>query len=50
MAYFRAASALRRHDGDVTSGKAAQKLKGIGKKIGIKIDEILATVRWNWLK
>ena len=43
-AYFKAANVLRQHDEVVTSGAQAQKLKGIGKKIAKKIDEILATV------
>ena len=42
-AYFRAAKAIRDSKVPVTSGKAAQQLEGVGKKIALKIDEILAT-------
>jgi len=43
-AYFKAASVLKQHPHKITSGAQAQKLKGIGKKIAKKIDEILSTV------
>lgn len=42
-AYEKAVRALRNHPTAITSGTEAQKLDGIGKKIGLKIDEILAT-------
>jgi len=42
-AYERAVRSLRNHSTTITSGTEAQKLEGIGKKIGLKIDEILST-------
>ena len=41
--YVKAVNALKSHPTKITSGAEAQKLDGIGKKIGLKIDEILKT-------
>ena len=43
-AYFKAAKAVREHPSPITDGKkAAKELKGVGKKIAEKIDELLST-------
>ncbi|XP_033644216.1 DNA polymerase beta-like [Asterias rubens] len=42
-AYRKAASIIAKHPEKIKSGKDAQKLNGVGDKIGKKIDEILAT-------
>ncbi len=42
-AYRNAASELRTYQGTILSGDEAMKIKGIGKSIAAKIDEILAT-------
>ena len=50
-AYQTAAAAIRRHDKLITSGTQAQKeIKGIGKSIGTKIDEIIATGKLQFLE
>jgi DNA polymerase beta len=50
-AYENAASAIRRHDKPISSGLQAQKeIKGIGKSIGAKIDEIIATGKLEFLE
>ncbi len=50
-AYETAAAAIRRHDKLITSGTQAQKeIKGIGKSIGIKINEIIATGKLQFLE
>lgn len=36
-------SVLKNHTREIKSGKEALQLKGVGKKIAIKIDQILAT-------
>ena len=42
--YFKAAKAVREHPTPITDGKkAAKELKGVGKKIAEKIDELLST-------
>ena len=41
--YSKAAKAIRDADEVISSGKQAQKLKGIGKSTGAKIDEFLET-------
>ena len=49
-AYENAADAIRRHTIPITSGTQAQKeIKGIGKSIGAKIDEIIATGQLQFL-
>jgi DNA polymerase beta len=42
-AYNQAAAVLARQEKKISSGAEAKKLKGIGDKIGKKIDEYLAT-------
>jgi len=42
-AYRKAASAIAAHDKPIGSGEQAMTIKGVGKKIGAKIDEFLAT-------
>ena len=42
-AYKNAASSLRTYDGTILSGKEALNIKGIGKSIATKIDELIAT-------
>lgn len=50
-AYENAADAIRRHDKIIINGTQAQKeIKGIGKSIGAKIDEIIATGRLQFLE
>eukprot|EP01116_Phalansterium_solitarium_P015557 TRINITY_DN3444_c0_g1_i1.p1 TRINITY_DN3444_c0_g1~~TRINITY_DN3444_c0_g1_i1.p1 ORF type:complete len:398 (-),score=118.14 TRINITY_DN3444_c0_g1_i1:77-1270(-) len=44
-AYSKASKALSQHPAKITSGKEAQALDGVGKKIALKIDEILASGR-----
>ena len=49
-AYENAADAIRRHTVPITSGLQAQReIKGIGKSIGAKIDEIIATGKLQFL-
>ena len=50
-AYENAAAAIRRHNKPIMNGHQAQKeIKGIGKSIGTKIDEIIATGRLQFLE
>lgn len=50
-AYENAAAAIRRHDKVITNGTQAQKeIKGIGKSIGAKIDEIVRTGKLQFLE
>ena len=42
-AYRKAASAISAHSEEIKSGEEAMKINGVGKKIGLKIDEFLAT-------
>ena len=43
MAYLKAVNAIRDHNAPIASGKEAMRLPGVGKKIGAKFDEMLAT-------
>lgn len=50
-AYENAAKSIRSHDKIITSGKQAEKeIKGIGKSIAAKIDEIIATGTLKFLE
>ncbi len=49
-AYSKACKSLREVGHKIESGKDASKLLGIGKKIALKIDEILATGRLGKLR
>jgi len=49
-AYRNAADALRTHNGTILSGAEALNIKGIGKSIASKIDEILSTGKLSIIK
>ena len=48
--YYKAAHAVKTHTAKITSGKEAEKIKGVGKKISAKIDELLTTGKLDRLE